>query len=63
MPTLLQSPPPAADIDTPALLAALIAFKKGDFSVRLPIEWTGIAGKVADAVAMSTPRDFARWAD
>ena len=25
-----------------------MAFKKGDFSVRLPGEWTGEAGKIAD---------------
>ncbi|WP_367874093.1 HAMP domain-containing protein [Luteolibacter sp. Populi] len=30
------------------LHAALTAFKRGDFSVRLPEEWTGIEGKVAD---------------
>src|SRR5205085_75088 len=36
------------DIDASALLTALIALKRGDFSVRLPLEWTGVAGKVAD---------------
>src|SRR5437660_298025 len=30
------------------LLNALIAFKHGSFSVRLPADWTGLAGKVAD---------------
>src|SRR5437868_3646432 len=30
------------------LLTALTAFKRGDFSVRLPEDWTGLAGKVAD---------------
>jgi HAMP domain-containing protein/signal transduction histidine kinase/CheY-like chemotaxis protein len=30
------------------LLTALTAFKRGDFSVRLPVDWTGLAGKVAD---------------
>src|SRR5947209_3263880 len=30
------------------LLNALIAFKRGSFSVRLPTDWTGLAGKVAD---------------
>ena len=39
----------AQGIDTKALLTALTALKKGDFSVRLPLEWTGVAGKVADA--------------
>ena len=36
-------------IDVTQLLTALTALKKGDFSVRLPLEWTGVAGKVADA--------------
>jgi HAMP domain-containing protein/signal transduction histidine kinase/DNA-binding response OmpR family regulator len=31
------------------LLSALIALKKGETGVRLPVEWTGVAGKVADA--------------
>ncbi len=41
---------PLVDVlDAKKLLSALSAFKKGDFSVRLPIEWTGVAGKIADA--------------
>jgi len=35
-------------LDGKKLLAALTAFKRGDFSARLPDDWTGIAGKVAD---------------
>ena len=31
-----------------ALLAALTALKQGDSTVRLPLEWTGLAGKVAE---------------
>jgi HAMP domain-containing protein/signal transduction histidine kinase/CheY-like chemotaxis protein len=34
--------------DTKALLHALTALKSGDFSVRLPLDWVGIAGKTAD---------------
>jgi HAMP domain-containing protein len=30
------------------LLAALIALRDGDFSVRLPRDWTGVSGKIAD---------------
>src|ERR1700674_302808 len=30
-------------------LRALTALKRGDVSVRLPMEWTGLSGKVADA--------------
>ncbi len=36
-------------VDTRAILNALMAVKKGDFSVRLPAEWTGINGKISDA--------------
>jgi HAMP domain-containing protein/signal transduction histidine kinase len=35
-------------LDGRKLLAALTAFKRGDFSARLPDDWTGIAGKIAD---------------
>src|SRR5215468_10415719 len=43
-------PASAADeIDHVALLTALKSLTKGDFSVRLPMSWTGMAGKVADA--------------
>ncbi len=31
-----------------ALLAALIALKQGDSSIRLPVEWTGMQGKLAE---------------
>src|SRR5687768_8321728 len=31
------------------LLGALLALKRGEEGVRLPQEWTGIAGRVADA--------------
>src|SRR5206468_2254607 len=37
-----------SELDTRQLLSALMAFKRGDFSVRLPEHWTGIAGKIAD---------------
>ncbi|MBI4820977.1 MAG: HAMP domain-containing protein [Deltaproteobacteria bacterium] len=44
------APPPhhADTFDRIQILAALAAFKRGDFSVRLPIEWTGIDGRIAD---------------
>ncbi|MDB9510767.1 HAMP domain-containing protein [Kamptonema animale CS-326] len=32
------------------LLRTLVAVKKGDFSVRMPIDQTGLAGKIADAL-------------
>ena len=37
-----------SECDNKQLLSALIAFKRGDFSVRLPDDWTGVAGKIAD---------------
>ncbi|MFO0867086.1 MAG: HAMP domain-containing protein, partial [Gemmataceae bacterium] len=38
----------ARDLEPKALLNALAALKKGDFTIRLPMEWTGVAGKIAD---------------
>src|SRR5437588_22183 len=35
-------------VELKQLLNALTAFKRGNFSVRLPEDWTGLAGKVAD---------------
>src|SRR5215212_7210055 len=54
--TLLEPPPETGNgsrfdgdgLDAKQLLAALTAFKRGDFSARLPDDWTGVAGKVAD---------------
>src|ERR1700751_3041008 len=40
--------PPEADLDVRRLLRALQAVRDGDFSVRLPGDQTGLAGKVAD---------------
>src|SRR5690348_14159033 len=37
-----------SELDTRELLAALMAFKRGDFSARLPEDWTGVPGKIAD---------------
>ncbi|GBF08245.1 hybrid signal transduction histidine kinase J, partial [Deinococcus aerius] len=37
-------------LDEHLLLSALNAYKKGDFSVRLPVTWTGVAGKIADSL-------------
>src|SRR5436190_6012093 len=37
-----------SELDSRQLLAALTAFKRGDFSARLPDDWTGVAGKIAD---------------
>ena len=37
-------------LDQKQLLAVLMAFKKGDFSARMPFDQTGIAGKIADTL-------------
>jgi len=37
-------------LNSKLLLKTLVAFKKGDFSARLPGEWTGEAGKIADTL-------------
>ena len=46
MPALHE--PPTQGIDSKAILTALVALKKGDFTARLPLDWIGVAGKVAD---------------
>src|SRR5712671_235579 len=40
---------PAADDLSRQLLAVLLAYKAGDFTVRLPSDWIGVPGKIADA--------------
>jgi HAMP domain-containing protein/CheY-like chemotaxis protein/signal transduction histidine kinase len=37
-------------LDAKLLLATLMALKKGDFSTRMPSDWTGVAGKIADTL-------------
>jgi signal transduction histidine kinase/DNA-binding response OmpR family regulator/HAMP domain-containing protein len=37
-------------LDTGQLLSVLTAVKKGDFSARMPVDRTGIAGKIADTL-------------
>src|SRR5258708_22469658 len=43
-----EDKPSLQAIDADRVLSALIALNKGDFGARLPVGWTGIAGKVAD---------------
>ncbi|GFE70911.1 HAMP domain-containing protein [Chroococcus sp. FPU101] len=38
------------ELDLHELLKTLVAVKKGDFSVRLPLDHTGVAGKIADTL-------------
>ena len=37
-------------LDAKLLLSTLMALKKGDFSVRMPSDWVGMAGKIADTL-------------
>jgi signal transduction histidine kinase/CheY-like chemotaxis protein/HAMP domain-containing protein len=44
-----QARPGRADpLDQKVLLSVLTAVQNGDLSVRMPLEWTGVAGKIAD---------------
>ncbi|MGZ8302176.1 MAG: response regulator [Telluria sp.] len=40
----------AEELDAKLLLSTLMALKKGDFSVRMPSDWTGMSGKIADTL-------------
>src|SRR5215204_3843554 len=42
------SQPPTSPAELSALLGAMQAVRDGDFSVRLPGDWTGLHGKIAD---------------
>ena len=43
-----QEPNGAVMLDEAVLLNVLSDVKSGDFTVRMPVEWTGVAGKIAD---------------
>jgi signal transduction histidine kinase/HAMP domain-containing protein/ActR/RegA family two-component response regulator len=45
-----QPPPIPDDIDLSLLLKTLTEVRNGDFSVRMPVEWTGVSGKIADTL-------------
>ncbi|MGV3532468.1 MAG: hypothetical protein ACO1QR_08865, partial [Chthoniobacteraceae bacterium] len=47
-PAETAKPPRSAEFDLNTLVRALSSLKRGDFSVRLPEEWTGAAGRVAN---------------
>jgi signal transduction histidine kinase/DNA-binding response OmpR family regulator/HAMP domain-containing protein len=42
--------PTPDDVDARVLLSVLAQVKSGDFTARMPLEWTGMAGKVADGL-------------
>ncbi|MCC6590469.1 MAG: HAMP domain-containing protein [Bryobacterales bacterium] len=41
---------PVETLDAHQLLTTLVAFQKGDFSARLPVDQVGVAGKIADTL-------------
>ena len=45
-----NSVPPIDCVDGKVLLDVLARVKVGDFTARMPLEWTGVAGKVADSL-------------
>src|SRR5215469_3450880 len=47
---IMRTVPVAEILDANQVLAALFAFKKGDFSARLPVNQVGLAGKIADVL-------------
>jgi signal transduction histidine kinase/HAMP domain-containing protein/ActR/RegA family two-component response regulator len=40
----------AETVDAKTLLTVLALVKEGDFTARMPLDWTGVAGKVADGL-------------
>ena len=37
-------------LDAAAFLSVLAQVRQGDFTARMPLDWTGAAGKVADSL-------------
>ena len=50
MPTAAPARQTTDHLDNRELLRVLMAVKRGDFSVRLPVDYTGTAGKIADTL-------------
>src|SRR6202140_805816 len=50
VPAAKKSVKTAKTRDTNVLLETLVAFKRGDFSVRMPVDLVGMDGKIADAL-------------
>ncbi|MHB8983098.1 HAMP domain-containing protein, partial [Thiobacillus sp.] len=46
----VQDNSPREETELRALLEVLSAVRKGDFTVRMPLHWTGIEGKIADTL-------------
>ena len=50
MMTATKAQTSGVEFDPKLLLSVLTAVKKGDFSARMPLDWTGIHGKIADTL-------------
>src|SRR5262245_45767188 len=50
MPTAAQARQTTDTLNNRELLRVLMAVKRGDFSVRMPVDYTGTAGKIADTL-------------
>ncbi|MBC7882696.1 MAG: HAMP domain-containing protein, partial [Anaerolineae bacterium] len=50
MPTSTAVTTKSSTLDLKQLLKTLVAIRKGDFTVRMPIDMTGMAGKIADTL-------------
>jgi hypothetical protein len=48
MPSRTPLPADVETVDLEVLLGVLSDVKAGNFSARMPLHWTGVAGKVAD---------------
>src|SRR5438445_6763396 len=66
-PQAMDTPTPQTQtLDMTSLLSTLCAYKNGDFTTRMPVDWTGIPGKIADTVneiidmAAQTTNEFER---
>jgi hypothetical protein len=50
MATNVTAPEKDGGLDLKVLLTTLIAFRRGDFAGRMPNDWTGVHGKIADTL-------------
>ncbi len=47
---MVAGQPDSDEIDVKQILRVLVAVKKGDFTARMPVDESGMAGRVADAL-------------
>ena len=49
---LLKNGSREVELDPRVLLQVLKSIRRGDFTVQVPVEWTGIGGKIADELSL-----------